>query len=105
MVVQPTLLVPFFTGETIPFPSKAAEAGSAVKCIFLTVNQVTCFIDHHIAAAQVITEVVFHGWSRVVSEWRTDTDQCNAAVIVHHMQRVVFLRRATLDDAVMFEDA
>ena len=51
----------------------------------------------------MIAQMELHCRGCIVREWITDTNQGNPLLMIHHMQRIVFLSRAALGEAVIFK--
>src|SRR5215211_2811861 len=101
MVVQSGFLVALLACEAVAFAGEAAEAGLAVRRVLLAVDPAAGLVDDEAATAEVVPEVEFERWARVIREGGADAEQRD----IHHVEAVVLLYPAALDDAVVLEEA
>src|SRR5688572_27335845 len=53
----------------------------------------------------MIAQVILYGWCGVIDEWASHPYQCDPALVVHHMQRVVFLYSSNSNNPLILKDA
>src|SRR4051794_34337372 len=103
--MHPTLLIPLLPCKSIALTGEAAETCLAVGCVFLAVDRRAAIVEEDVAAAEVVANLVHHGWGPVLRERRANTHERNPALVVHDVQRIVLSRCATLDRKVMLKYA
>jgi hypothetical protein len=74
VIVEARLFIPLPSSKAIAFARKAAEARLAIRRVFLAVDKGTARVGDHVAAAQVVTELILLGRGRVIIEWDADAD-------------------------------
>src|SRR5215213_2092953 len=103
VVIETALIVALLAGEAVALLREGPKAGLAVGCVLLAVDPRTGAVYDHVAAAEMVAQVVFHHWGSIVRERLADAHLRDPALIVHHVQRVVLLDRARFDDTLMLK--
>lgn len=89
MVGQTALLVPLATGEAVALAGVTAEAGFAVRGVFLAVGEGARAVDDGSAAAEVVRELDGDGRATVLGVGGAEADQRDPPGIVHDVDLVV----------------
>src|SRR5262245_50303162 len=105
MVIQPALFIPLLTRKPIPLASKTAEARLPIGREFLTIGQNAARVGHHIAAAQVISQVELHFRSPIIRMRAPSPHDGYALLVVHHMHMVVRAGLRAAAPAMMLQGA
>src|SRR5215813_13954381 len=104
MIIQPALFIAFLPCEAVSLARKAAETCLAIRGVLLSIGPSASSIDDHVAAMQVVAEVILHRFAPVVGMPRPNPHQGNALLSIHQMHAVIRLQLPVLLPGMELED-